>query len=211
MDFWLNWLLLVTVFSFAVVSPGPDFVIAVRNSVLHSRKIGVLTAVGIALGVCVHIFYTMIGIAALISQSVILFSIIKYAGAAYLIYIGFKSLTSKGHENGDGIKMPTLKPLSALQALQNGFLTNLLNPKATMFFLAVFSQFITPETTAAVQVTYGLTCVIMTCLWFSLVAVVLTDKRIKAMFLNISKWIDRISGGILIALGVRLAMVRSAS
>ena len=209
--FWLNWALLIGIFGMAVASPGPDFVIAVRNSVLYSRKIGILTAIGFALGVCIHISYTLFGIAALISQSVILFSILKYAGAAYLFYIGIKSLRSTGYQQdtADKTGQPKKSEMSPWQALWCGFLTNVLNPKATLFFLAVFSQFIGPQTPLAAQLTYGATCIIMTGLWFSIVAIVLTNPKVKAAFLRFTKWIDRICGCLLIGLGIKLALSRA--
>lgn len=208
--FWLNWALLIGIFGMAVASPGPDFVIAVRNSVLYSRKIGILTAIGFALGVCIHITYALFGIAALIAQSVILFSILKYAGAAYLFYIGIKSLRSTGFHQDKADKTKPLKKshMSSWQALWSGFLTNVLNPKATLFFLAVFSQFIGPETSLTTQLIYGATCIIMTGLWFSIVAIVLTNPKIKTAFLRFTKWIDRICGCLLIGLGIKLALSR---
>lgn len=206
-SFLLSWILLVGIFSMALASPGPDFVIAVRNSVLHSRTAGIFTAIGFAIGVMIHVTYTLVGIAALISQSVLFFNILKYAGAAYLFYIGIKSLKSKGYEPNESSKNENgMKPL---QALWSGFLTNTLNPKATLFFLSVFSQFINPETPLFVQMIYAGTCVFMTFLWFSFVAIVLTNPKIKATFLKLTKWIDRICGGLLIALGIKLALSKA--
>ena len=209
-SFWLNWFLLIGIFSMALASPGPDFVIAVRNAVLYSRKIGIITAIGFALGVTVHMAYTFLGLALLISQSVLLFSIIKYAGAAYLFYIGIKALFSQGFEENNTRKKKVARPnMNAKKALWSGFLTNVLNPKATIFFMAVFSQFITPETSFLVQFTYAGTCIVMTGIWFSLVAVVLTNARIKAKFLKFTKWIDRVCGSLLIALGIKLAFSKA--
>lgn len=151
-EFWLNWILLASVFGVALISPGPDFVMAVRNSILYTRKTGIFTAAGFGLGVGVHIFYTLVGIAAVISQSIFLFSLIKYAGAAYLFYIGFKALRSKGfHASAAGASSKS-QSLSPVQALWSGFLTNLLNPKATLFFLAVFTQFIGPHTSGGADI-----------------------------------------------------------
>ena len=140
MEYLSEWLILVAVFGIAVISPGPDFIMAIRNSVIYSRKAGIFTALGFGLGVAVHVAYSIVGIAALIAQSVMAFTVIKYIGAAYLIYIGVKSLRSKGfqktidtHEKSD-----SKKDMSALEALRSGFITNLFNPKATMFFLALF-------------------------------------------------------------------------
>ncbi len=211
-EFWFQWILLVGIFSMALASPGPDFVIAVRNSIMHSRKIGVMTAIGFALGVLVHMAYTLMGFAVIISQSVVLFSIIKYLGAAYLFYVGLQALRSQGFEENQKNKKQgskAIKLMSVKKALWNGFLTNVLNPKATMFFMAVFSQFISVDTPLSVQFFYASTCVVMTGLWFSFVAIILTNQRIKAKFLKFTKWIDRVCGILLIGLGIKLALTKA--
>ena len=207
---WLNWFLLIGVFGLAVASPGPDFVIAVRNSVLGSRKAGLLTALGFATGVVIHMAYTLVGLAAIIANSVVLYSILKYVGAAYLFYMGYKSLRSKGFDDSEVTGLRGLKKeISNKRAFLSGFVTNILNPKATLFFLAVFSQFITADTAFSVQFFYASTCVVMTGLWFSIVAVVLTDRRIKNKFLSFSQVIDRLCGGFLIALSLKLALSKA--
>lgn len=208
MEFLDEWIILVLAFGVAVISPGPDFVIAIRNSIVHSRKAGLFTAIGFGLGVAVHVFYSIVGIAALIAKSVLLFTIIKFMGAGYLIYIGIKALQSKGFEMkpNDQMKRRRKEPMNALEALTSGFVTNLFNPKATMFFLALFTQILEPGTPVMVQTIFGLTCMIMCSAWFSIVALLLTNENIKGVFLSWAKWIDRISGGLLIALGVKLAV-----
>lgn len=207
-----NWILLGGVFFLALISPGPDFVVAIRNSVLYSRWTGIFTAIGFALGVAVHCTYVLFGIAALIAQSLLLFNIIKYVGAAYLFYMGYKALKSQGSSPDmirDIKKNQVRDDLSMLSALWSGFLTNLLNPKATMFFMAVFAQFIDADTSMGIQVLYAGTCVTMTMLWFSGVSLFLTLPPIKRGFFAISKWIDRVCGCLLIGLGVKLALTKS--
>jgi len=201
----ISWFLLVGIFSVALASPGPDFVIAARYALIHSRAIGVMTAFGFAIGVMIHVTYVLFGLAALIAQSVILFNIIKYIGAAYLFYIGVQALLSKGTEPQKSQKKKT-KPITYKKAFMTGFLTNLLNPKATMFFLAIFSQFISIETPAAIQILFAGTCVLMTFLWFSFVAVVLSSPQIKEAFLKFSKWIDKVCGILLIGLSIKLVL-----
>lgn len=210
-EIFVNWLLLVTVFSVAVVSPGPDFVMVIRNSVLQGRKAGLLTAIGLGLGVIVHVTYTIAGLAALISKSILLFNVLKYAGAAYLIYVGVKALRSRGMTTDTESAPQTPVAMSGLQALRSGFVTNLLNPKATMFFLALFSQIIDPSYSLGIQSLFGLTCSLMVMAWFSIVAIVLTTPAIKARFMRASKWIDRTCGAFFIALGVRLALMTRAA
>ncbi len=202
-----NWLLLVAVFSVAVASPGPDFVMAVRNSVMGSRKAGIFTAIGFGLGVAVHVTYCLAGLAVVIAQSVMLFNIIKWAGAAYLFWVGYHALKSKGYDPAN-VDMNGAASMTPVKALRSGFITNLFNPKATLFFLALFTQILSPDIAFGAKLIYGLTCVVMCMLWFSIVATVLTTPKIRAAFLRASKWIDRVCGALFIALGVKLAVAR---
>jgi RhtB (resistance to homoserine/threonine) family protein len=205
--FFSNWLMLIVVFTVALASPGPDFVMAVRNSVMGSRKAGIFTAIGFGLGVAIHVSYCLAGLALVISQSVMAFNIIKWIGAAYLFYVGWQALKSKGYtppEDGAEAR-PAMTPV---QALRSGFITNLFNPKATLFFLALFTQILSPDIAMAAKIVYGLTCIVMTMIWFSIVATVLTTPRIRAAFLRASKWIDRVCGGLFVALGIKLAVTR---
>lgn len=202
-DIFINWLLLVGVFAVALASPGPDFVMAVRNSVMYSRRAGIMTAIGFGLGVGFHVAYCLGGLAIVISKSILLFNILKWVGAAYLFYVGIKALRSKGFE-GQADVNGNLGVMNDMQALRSGFITNLFNPKATMFFLALFTQVIDPHVGFAIQIVYGMTCIVMTALWFSIVAMVLTTTAIRQRFLRMSKWIDRVCGGLFIALGFKL-------
>jgi RhtB (resistance to homoserine/threonine) family protein len=206
----MRWLTLIAVFSLAAISPGPDFVMVVRNSLIHSRRAGILTACGLGLSILVHVTYTALGFAVIISQSVLLFNAIKCAGAAYLIYMGIKALKSNGANpdalNGVRIPKETSSPMSDIAAFRCGFLTNLLNPKATLFFLAVFSQIITPTTPLFWQIIYGLTCSILLIIWFSFVATLLTYTPVRNKFLRATKWIDRTCGLLMIALGIKVAL-----
>lgn len=201
-----NWLLLAGIHGVAVMSPGPDFVMAVQNSISYSRRAGIMTAIGFALGISVHVTYTLAGLATIITESIFLFNLIKYAGAGYLIYMGAKSLMSSGFNSSESKQAALPKTMTNFQALRSGFLTNLLNPKVTIFFLAVFSQFMGPQTPLWVQISYAATCVIQTALWFSIVALLMSQNKVRSRFLSFSKWIDRICGGLLIALGLKLAL-----
>lgn len=211
MDFFLIWLGFAAIMFLAAASPGPDFVISIRNAVLHSQRAGLYTALGIGLGIGVHLTYSILGIAALISQSVFLFNLIKYAGAAYLCYVGIKALRSKGYENQAIVGDETQRTdITARKALWQGFLTNLLNPKATLFFLALLPQFMTPETALSEKLIFGITAAAVPTLWFMSVSIVLNQRAIRRAFMKSAKWIDRVCGGLFIALGVRLALSKIA-
>lgn len=97
--FLFEWIAVCTVMALAVISPGPDFVVAVRHGIIYSRRTGLFTALGFGLGALIHVTYCMIGIAAIIASSITAFNIIKIAGAAFLIFIGIKALRSKGFKN----------------------------------------------------------------------------------------------------------------
>ncbi|MEK7184974.1 MAG: LysE family transporter, partial [Patescibacteria group bacterium] len=160
---------------FAVMSPGPDFAMVTRNSLIYSRKIAVYTSLGIALGISIHVTYSLLGIGFIISKSIFLFNLIKYIGATYLIYIGYKSLKARPAEKNEDnsitpLSMLLKKEISIKSAIWSGFLTNVLNPKATLFFLALFTQVINPMTPKFIQMLYGIEMMLITFLWFSIIS-----------------------------------------
>ena len=132
---YLNEFLLVIFAMFlAVISPGPDFAMVLKQSITYGRRSSIYTSIGIGLGIGVHVIYTLLGIGLIISKSIILFTIIKFLGAGYLIYLGYQSLKSKGlkiEENKD----IEIKDMSKMKSFSMGFLCNALNPKATIFFI----------------------------------------------------------------------------
>ena len=151
----------------ATMSPGPDFIIVFRNSLVFSRKIGICTAIGIALGVTIHVTFSLIGIGLIITKSIVLFNIIKFAGAMYLMYLGLGMLFSKSSELKQEKYEKPKKHMSNWQAVKIGFLTNVLNPKAAIFFLGLFSQIISPETGIGIKVFYGAEMLAICFLWFT--------------------------------------------
>jgi len=191
----------------AVISPGPDFAMVTRNSLLYSRKAGVYTSIGLALGIAVHVAYSLLGIGLLISNSIVLFSIIKYVGAAYLIYIGYKSLKTKQQsiQESKDLLVPE-KQVSAFYSIRIGFLTNVLNPKATLFMLALFTQVISPATPKMIQILYGLEMVVATFVWFSLVSIFFSNSHIRVKICKYQHYIEKVTGGVLIALGIKVAL-----
>lgn len=207
MEFAAEWAFIAILTLVTAASPGPDFLIVVRNSMMHSRQTALFTVLGISAGICIHIIYSILGVAALIAGSAKLFGVVKYIGAGYLLYIGFKSLFSRGHgpvkndrDNGAEI---SLTPGSAFR---QGFFTNVLNPKVTLFFFALFTQVISLQTPMSIQLLYGLTVVVVGGGWWVFVVMIMTNTYIRSKFLRFSRWIDRITGGLLVALGVRLAI-----
>lgn len=208
MESWAGIALVYTVFLGAMMSPGPDFLIVLRNSLGFSARAGIYTAAGIAAGLVIHVGYCVAGIGLLISQSILLFNLIKWLGAAYLIYMGVRALRSPGVALADTADASGAGK-TARQAFANGFVVNLFNPKATMFFLALFSQMIDPATPVAVQAAFGAGCIATAFVWFSAVAMVMGIGRVRQGYARASRWIDRIFGAFFIGLGAKLALARA--
>lgn len=188
----------------AVISPGPDFIMCVRNSLTYSRRTGVWTAVGFGLGIAVHITYCLAGLAFVISQSILFFNSIKLLGAGYLIYIGLKSFFSKSSkiEVAEQEKKADISPVAAVKI---GFLTNVLNPKATVFYLSLFTLVIDPKTPAYIMGVMSFIMVGEIIAWFSFVAILLTHKHIRSVFEKSQGIFNKTLGGLLVALGVKVA------
>ena len=189
----------------AVISPGPDFVVTVRNSLCYSRRAGIFTALGISLALCVHLFYCAAGIGYIISKSVLLFAILKVLGAGYLIYLGFSSFVAKdskldltGENSGTD--------LTRLKAFRMGFLTNVLNPKATLFLLSLFTLVIGNSTPVYIVLTISAIIILTAFTWFTIVSIFLAQQNVQRVFLKYEKIINRTLGGFLIFLGIQIIL-----
>ncbi|WP_175855886.1 LysE family transporter [Burkholderia anthina] len=202
-----EWIVVVTITLLAVISPGPDFAMVTRNSLMLSRRSGLLTAWGIGLGVTIHVSYTLLGVGLLIRQSLWLFNAVKLVGAIYLIYLGAKMLAARP---ADGRPATQAVPLSDLAALRTGFLTNVLNPKTTVFIVSLFMQAVRPDTPLAIQIGYGLFIALAHAGWFSLVAVCFSADAVRDRLLSLRHWIDRTFGILLVGFGVMLAIARGS-
>ncbi len=188
---------------FMAVSPGPDFVMVTRNSLLYSRKSGLYSALGVGVAIWVHVTYSIAGLAILISKSIVLFSILKYLGAAYLIYTGWKTFTSKPGESTDTVSSSS--QLGNGASFKVGFITNALNPKTSIFFLSLFTQIVSPQTPLAVLVVYGAIISVVHMLWFCAVATFFTHPAFLARFNSVKGLIEKCVGALLIGLGVKVA------
>lgn len=192
-----------TIHILAVMGPGPDFALVTRNSLVYSRKSGVLSALGIGLGILVHVTYSIIGVAVILSKTPVLLAVIKYIGASYLIYIGYQSLTDKYHaaKNANHTSGHDIAPL---EALKTGFITNVTNPNATLFFLSIFTTVISQQTPVFVKTLYGVEMSLATFLWFGLVALVFSHKLIKTRIAGVQFYVEKAMGIILILFALKI-------
>lgn len=201
----INLILTVTVINLVgTMSPGPSFIIVAQNAINHSRKAGICTTLGIVLADMVHVTYCLLGIAVLISKSILLFNAIKYLGALYLIYLGIKSVFSKSEINVQ--EEGSTEQLSDYQAFKNGFLVTLLNPKATLLFLGIFTVTIPAGTPTIVMAITGAIMLLSIFLWYLFVAVFLTQNTVRSIFLKFKEIFNKAFGSLLVALGVKVAL-----
>jgi len=197
---------LLLVFILAVISPGSDFALILRQALMRGRRAAIVSALGIGAAMITHVSYTILGLGLIITNSLLLFNIIKWAGVAYLFYLGFKALTAKDitsslPSSGNPVASDNSSPF---QSFLLGFAINLLNPKAVVFFLSIFSTLIAPSTPFEIKFTYGLIIASVTALWFVAVGMFMTTPVIRGLFMRLSKWINRASGLAFITLGIRL-------
>jgi RhtB (resistance to homoserine/threonine) family protein len=204
--YWAEFFTVALIHLLAVASPGPDFAIVVRESVGAGRRAGIFTALGVGCGIFVHVTYSLLGVGLIVSQSIVLFNALKWLAAAYLLYIGFKALRAKPAAANTGESEPPRLERSPRAAFMTGFVTNGLNPKATLFFLSLFTVVINPHTPLLVQAGYGVYLAAATSVWFCLVAMLFSQQRVRAGFARLGHWFDRAMGVVLVGLGIKLAL-----
>ena len=193
--------LMVAITLLAVISPGPDFALVTRNSYAFGRQKGLMAALGIACGVQVHVFYTVFGVAVIITQSPVLLMAMKLLGAGYLIYLGFKSIYNT---SGLSLGGASDSPPSSWTVFRSGFLTNALNPKTMLFVVAAYSQFVQPGSSLPVNFAYGLFMSFAHWLWFSLVALFFSTSGLRRRLLEKQRIIDKVIGTTLMVLAACL-------
>ncbi|MEN5090169.1 LysE family transporter [Pseudomonas protegens] len=198
-------LVVITITILAVLSPGADFALVTRNSLMLSRRHGVFTALGIGLGVMLHIGYSLLGVGVLLQQSLLWFTGLKIAGAVYLIYLGGKLL--RGSDQGPQEAGTASLEISSWAALRSGFLTNALNPKTMIFVLSLFMQVIQPGTVLPVQIGYGAIIVLAHVLWFVAVALFFSAPAIARRLLGYKRRIDQVFGVVLVGFGLLLSVL----
>ena len=187
----------------AVIAPGPDFALCLRQSLHYGQKIGIITALGIGCGLSLHIAYSLIGVSALIHSHPAILLVGQCIGAAYLLYLGQLFLRSQPRsEHAQNADLPTTPSLT--RAFIMGFLTNATNPKATLFFLAIFTTVVSEQTPLVIQLGYGLWMCVITAVWFILVSLLFTQSKVQQWFWRKGFWLERVIGGLLIIVAVRL-------
>jgi RhtB (resistance to homoserine/threonine) family protein len=190
---------------FSAMLPGPDFALVTKNTLMHSRRSGIFTTLGITAAVLIHLSYCALGLALVIAHSAWLFNIIKYLGAAYLIYLGINSLSAKQSSHiVDATHAQKKSSISDISSFRQGFLCNILNPKATLFFLALFTMIIKPDTPRMWMMIYLIEMLIIATAWFCTLTFILSHPHVTRLLEKSEKYISKLLGVFLIGLGILL-------
>jgi len=200
----VEFLTILGAFGIGAISPGPDFAMVLRQSIAHGRSTAIVTSVGIASAILVHGTYTILGLGLIVAQSLIMFTILKFAGAAYLIWLGISALRAPAPKEDANFIEGKMSNQSWVKAFSIGFLTNLLNPKAVLFFVALFSVLVSAQTAIIWQGVYIISMAMMLLIWFVLVSMFFTAPKVRAGFYRMGKWFNRVTGVALILLALRL-------
>jgi RhtB (resistance to homoserine/threonine) family protein len=203
MDLLQGLLLITSIHTLAAASPGPDFVLVSQQTLVNGKKAGLMCSIGISLGLAVHIVYSAFGLAALIANSSSVFWAIKLLGGGYLCYLGLKGLLSKRSLGNDTAELKVVKH-SSRKSIGMGFLCNALNPKAPIYFVALFTLVLSPDMPLYQIAIYGVWMMIIQLAWFSTVVVLLSRPTISQRFKACGHWVDRVLGGAMIVLGIKV-------
>ena len=202
-------ILISTIHLLAAASPGPDFVLVSQQTLSNGKKAGLMCSIGIALGLSIHITYSAFGLATVIANSSSALWAIKILGGGYLIYLGIKGLKAKPTNTTEASVITPTK-YSAKKSIGVGFLCNALNPKAPIYFVSLFTVVLSPEMPVYQIAIYGAWIMIIQFAWFSLLVGILSRPSINLRFKKYGYWIDRILGGAMVALGIKVIATRSS-
>ncbi|MFP5113718.1 LysE family translocator [Bacillaceae bacterium C204] len=187
--------------------PGPAVLLTISQTAQGGRKTGIITGIGIAVGDLIHTVAAVLGLSAILMTSALAFEIVKYLGAAYLIFLGIKSILEKSKKQ----EQTAFKKSSTVTSFRQALLIELLNPKTALFFLAFLPQFVQNNGTPVVNqlLTLGLTFVLMSILYTTLLAF-LTSSIGARIFANkngkLARWQGKVVGSIYIGLGLQLVL-----
>lgn len=194
------WLSLAAICAMGAMSPGPSLAMVLRHTLGGGRAPGVVAALAHALGVGAYALLTVWGLGAVIVRSPTLFQAITWAGAAYLAWLGIKALRA----GRAGALQARAQATTRRQAAREGMLVALGNPKLILFFVALLSQFVSPDMSPAAKALIVLTAMVIDGGWYVLVALGLSHSRVLPWLQERAHWINRITGVLLLALALRV-------
>ena len=197
-------LIIVGITTLCMLSPGPDMVLVMRNTLVVNRRAGAWTALGILTGNLIHIGYCVLGLGLLLAQSPTAYKVLRYASALYLAYLGWLSLQSRG----GGLDASGSSPRAELhRPYLQGLLNNLLNPKGVLFYLGVFTQVITPNTSVQHAVVLISTMVAVSAGFWLVFVQTLHLPAVRERLQHWNRAIDRSCGVLLLSIAARVALL----
>ncbi|ANP75228.1 threonine/homoserine/homoserine lactone efflux protein [Vibrio crassostreae] len=201
---------LASIHFIALMSPGPDFALVVQNATRHGRQTGLYIALGLSCGILLHSLLSLTGISYLVHQQPTLFAIIQLAGGSYLLYLGYGALKAtwqiiQNHDDDDDtVNAKDLILTNKRQAFSKGFATNILNPKALVFFISLMSSLVPADMSLsgkgfALIILFGLSL-----FWFSLLAWMLSTKALQKKLSEATVYIDGLCGVVFSLIGASI-------
>ncbi|KTD06011.1 LysE type translocator [Legionella gratiana] len=201
----ISLLLLILVCFIGMISPGPDFLLVTKNALLYPKRQALATAFGIVSGCLFHASYCILGLAFIMTQSIVIYTIVKYAGACYLIYLGIKGLSSKQMKKTRS-DSSSLQNITVLRAYAEGALCNALNPKLAFFLLSLFTQFISIHASFNDKALVAGVFVTESALYWPLLVLFLQSHQVRKLFTHFQAFLSRLFGGLLVYLGIRVML-----
>lgn len=204
MDFWHGFWIITGIHILAAISPGPDFIFVFQQTLSRGQAAGLLCALGMGLGFGVHILYSVLGLAVVIANAAWLLTLIKIIGGAYLIYLGYHGLRAKAKNEVVEIVKTEVAPESWLKTLWKGFICNVLNPKAPVYLVSVFTVVLSPDMPLWQLSIYGAWMMFLLFAWFTTIAFLLSIPSVNRQFQKAGHWIDRVLGFVMVGLGIKV-------
>lgn len=206
-----NFYLFVIMCIFLIILPGPDTAIATKNTLTVGRTGGFKTILGTCCALLIHTLAAVVGLSAIIVKSALLFSVFKYVGAVYLVYLGIKTLWAlRSKEEEANTEMAAESKYDGESCFKQGFLTNILNPKVAIFFLTFLPQFVDSGSNTFIPfLLMGLTYTVLTAVWFWFYVYLLNQISAFMKKPKTQTVIEGITGTILIGFGLKLALEKA--
>jgi RhtB (resistance to homoserine/threonine) family protein len=201
-------LVFIGVAAVVIVVPGPDTAVVTKNVLVHGRRAALGTSLGVSAGLSVWTLAAAVGVASVVRASAVAFTVLKLIGALYLIWLGVQALRAAGHNESRARPVTENKrPMGALGGFRQGFLSDLANPKIGVFFTSLLPQFVDPGHPVLLPfLTLGAVFVLLTVLWLSAYCLVAARAAKTLQRPRVKAAMDRGTGVVLIALGLRLAI-----
>lgn len=210
MDFIQGFILITGVHLLAAASPGPDFVLVTQQALTNGKKTALYCSLGIALGLSIHIVYSALGLAVIITSSSALLLAIKILGGSYLTYLGVKGLLSKKAVSTKK-NISKIPFISSSKSVGLGFLCNVLNPKAPLYFVSLFTVVISPATPLHYLAIYGVWMMLLQFIWFAIVSLTLSTPSVSKIFQRFGHWLDRVLGCAMVFLGLKVLLTKTSN